>query len=754
MKTLFNARIFSNKGILFSLLSGLVFLVVFEIGLNQIPNNYYENRDDGIITLSHAKNLADFGSISVNPSGERVEGFSSPAQFVLYYFIYKISGISYQTYNKYQTIIFTFLLGFLFMRFFKTKYILGIIFSIFSAVILVLDTSFIEWHGSGMENAISHFLFLLTIFLLYKMFSERKIYYLFSFFIFFASISRIESMYYVAPILFVFSIFWLKNMKNYKGVCFSLLVFVLWIIFFLFRYIYFNEFFPNTAFAHGISILERLKSHILFSPGIYSHTFEQMKLIFIRHHGYLAFISLLGFVFTKKSKEWAFLFLILISFIFLIYVYPVFFGESILDRTRTSSQMAILTVTLISMTIFQMKKKKQLFYGILIFFPLSILSANIYAVKPYNLAWPTDYFLSIREELLDLQIKHDLFRPTVCNTDLGAISWHKDFNIVDLGRLGSPILSRLKGQKSIANYLFDFAAPDFIEIHDSWSCLHSYLFEDERFTKMYEPYREQRTKWLVENCQESVLAKTGIWIRKDIKIDSNSRERQLINKLKENLSISIIENEVEARLEEQNVLSSLYIVRAVYRFLPELIEKGYLKELKKLFLNTKTSLYDLAVLQCRNNSRWHKNILSFLNEYNHKDMNRQFQETGMLKIKDIIFKKGFYDDEVFTKGKAALYNIDYQFKPKDEYFVIHTLGLRPAFLRTYEALRLIVKLDNTEIPFSHTDGLSYFFKVPKEMRQINSIEIFSSTFVPKKYKMNQDIRKLGIDIQSIEIKSE
>ena len=753
-KEVLHIKVFTNSGIVFSLLSGLIFLAVFEIGLHQVPNNYYENRDDGIITLSHAKNLADFGSISVNPSGERVEGFSSPAQFVLYYFIYKISGISYQTYNKYQPIIFAFLLGFLFMRFFKTKYILGIIFSIFSAVILVLDTSFLEWHGSGMENAISHFLFLLAIFLLYKMFAERKIYYPFAFFIFCASISRIESMYYVGPILFIFSIFWLKNIKNYKGACFSLLVFVLWVIFSLFRYIYFNDFLPNTAFAQGISILERLRSHILFSPGIYSHSFEQFKLIFIGHHGFLVLLSLLGFAFTKKSKEWIFLFMILISFIFLTCINPVFFGESILDRTRTSSHMAVLAVTLISMTIFQLKRKKQLLLGIMILLPLSLVGAKNFAVKPYYLPWDTDYYLSIREELLILQKKHDLFRPTVCNADLGAISWHKDFNIVDLGRLGNPILSRLKGQKSIANYLYDFSCPDFIELHDSWSCLHSYLFEDERFTKMYEPFREQRTEWLNENCKQSEMAKTGIWIRKEIKIDSNSRERQLIDKLRDDLSISIIKNEIETRPEKQNILSSLYIVRSVYRFLPELIEKGYLDELKLLFQDTKTSLYDLAILQCRSNSRWHKNALSFLNEYNHRGMNRQFQETGMLKIKDIILKEGFHDDEIFTKGKATLYNIDYQFKPTDKYFVIHTYGFRPEFLRAYETVRVIVRLNSTEIPYSHTDGLSYFFTVPKEMRPINSIKIFSSTFVPKKHKINPDTRKLGIDIKSIEIKSE
>ena len=98
MKFLSNQRIlvrylsslFQNR-LLFSLIGGLIFLGIFLWGYQRIPVDYYENRDDGIITLSHAKNLADYGTVSVNPSGERVEAFSAPTQFFIYYILSLLS---------------------------------------------------------------------------------------------------------------------------------------------------------------------------------------------------------------------------------------------------------------------------------------------------------------------------------------------------------------------------------------------------------------------------------------------------------------------------------------------------------------------------------------------------------------------------------------------------------------------------------------------------------------------------------------
>lgn len=52
---------------------GLVLLRLF-----REDRSWWLARDDGVITLSHARNLVEFGTIGVSPVGDRVEGTSSP----------------------------------------------------------------------------------------------------------------------------------------------------------------------------------------------------------------------------------------------------------------------------------------------------------------------------------------------------------------------------------------------------------------------------------------------------------------------------------------------------------------------------------------------------------------------------------------------------------------------------------------------------------------------------------------------------
>lgn len=54
------------------------------VRLGSVPETLWIARDDAVITLSHARNAADFGSIGVSP-GDRTEGFSSPLHFVVAY---------------------------------------------------------------------------------------------------------------------------------------------------------------------------------------------------------------------------------------------------------------------------------------------------------------------------------------------------------------------------------------------------------------------------------------------------------------------------------------------------------------------------------------------------------------------------------------------------------------------------------------------------------------------------------------------
>lgn len=736
--------------LLFSAVSGLIFLLIFSLGYKRIPNNYYEYRDDGLITLSHARNLADYGTISINPSGDRVEGFSAPTQFILYYSLYKTTGISYEAYCKLQTLALSFLLGFFFIKFFKKNYLLGITLSIFSAFLLQNESSFFEWHASGMENAITHFLFVLSIYLLFKMLGEGKINYSYTLIIFLTSISRIEFIYYIGPILLVFTIFWIGANKNYMAFFFTLIVIGTWLSFNLFRYIYFGDLLPNTAYAFGISVTKRLNDLLDVSLSLNKPTIKLVSSTFTTHYGYLIFLIIPLIFFVRKTKERMFIVLMLFSLIVLTCIYPVFFGEPRLDPSRTTTHMSVLVVLLICVVISQLKLRKHTIWIITPFLLVLLVFSRSLVKRPYYLPWSSSYFLKIRSELLDIQKDHDFFRPTVCNADLGVISWHKDFNIIDLGRIGSPIMARLNTKKSTANYLFEFAAPDLIEIHDAWSCDYSYLFQDKRFYEMYEPIREARTEWLKQNCSRAEGAKTGIWIRKDVKIDSQSRERLFLDKLRENLSENLIDDELEACLKEDRSDSSLYITRSAYRYLPELAKKGKLKAVLKLFTRSKSSQYDLAVLNSRNIGEWYKDAVSFINGYTHHENNKAFQATGTLEIKETLFKAGFYDDSAWTNGQGSIENLSYQINSKDKFLVLHTYGFMPQ--RHKNRLNLKVFINEVELVLSHKDELSFYFFMPEKVKQIRRIRIESSIFVPKKIKMNNDKRKLGIDIQSIIIK--
>lgn len=160
-----------NRILFFSLLSGILFVVIFSlIGYHPIPSSYYLNRDDGIITLSHARNFVEYGTISINPSGELVEGFSAPVQFWLFAGLYKLTHISYDWYNQIQTYLSTFFIGMIFVLLFEEVGWEAVGLSMLAAFMLARDPSFIIWHGSGMENALTHSLFLLSFYLMVRTF--------------------------------------------------------------------------------------------------------------------------------------------------------------------------------------------------------------------------------------------------------------------------------------------------------------------------------------------------------------------------------------------------------------------------------------------------------------------------------------------------------------------------------------------------------------------------------------------------------
>jgi hypothetical protein len=111
-------------------------------------------------------------------------------------------------------------------------------------------------------------------------------------------------------------------------------------------------------------------------------------------------------------------------------------------------------------------------------------------------------------------------------------------------------------------------------------------------------------------------------------------------------------------------------------------------------------------------------------------------------------KRHFYDDNVWTDGNGTFDRVGYRIQPEDRYLVVVTNGWRP-FKGGAENLALSV--DGARLKYAGKKNNNYLFQLEKTRSVIDQIRIESATFVPKLIGLNDDIRRLGLDIDSIRI---
>ena len=615
---------------LLSVIGGSVFLASFYWSFSSIPDGFYQVRDDGVITMSHARNFVDYGFIGINPSGDRVEGFSAPVQFFVYAAAYALGEIGYDDYAKLQTLVATFALGVLFALFFRENRIYAICLTTAGGLLLSQLTSFIEWHGSGMENAVTHVLFLATILILVDFGRRGRVAYPMSIVVFLASVSRLDGMFHVGPLLMVFSIYMMAAQKSRQGIYFSGVVFAMWLTFNLWRYVYFGDVLPNTAHVqdiHALGIVTRLTALLVdFDTLPMGHSSLSAFRIFYKHGGFLLLLTLLlpflqmgrarsvigmirsarvsdaSYIIGLISRQREGLALLLIgTVVFSSCAAPFLFGVARLDSTRTTTHLAIASVLgiaiLVDMTIrnrYESNTKLSV-WSILALTPVGFAVFWIGYVGPYPLCCDVGQFNGIREEFADIARRESLPRPTVANPDLGVMSWHKQFNVVDLGKLGSPILTNASSELT-AEYLFEYSAPDIIETHDLWSCHYvDIVHSDARFDSRYQPVRAQVTDWTREHCESNPESLTGIWVRRDVLEDADTPERRLIDDLSEHLSVERLRLEL-SQCQSASESNCTYVARTAYRFLPEFRDIGEIKALDEVFGASRTREFDLYLI--------------------------------------------------------------------------------------------------------------------------------------------------------------
>ena len=598
----------------FALASGALWLVIFT-RFAPLPKDAYSYRDDAVITLSHAKNLVDYGAIGVDPAAARVEGFSTPLQFWVFAGAYLLSKCGYPSFLDAQVWICTFLLGCAVLPLFRPHYWLGLLLSAAMAFWLTTTLRFFGWHHSGMENAYTHVLFVATLACFCDSLQRRRVTRFALLCAWLATLARVESIVHVAPLIAIWATAYYTMHRSWDAHRGGLIVLGGWLLYQAYRVAYFGSWQPNTALAEGVNVVEAVRMLVL-TPGKLPQAMSSLgalRQIAGEHRAYLVLACIPLLALGRRSTERSALVYMLGSLTITALLHPLLFGPARLDPVRTNSHLALVTPLLITtqwLAVPRAWARLGAAAGIAALFALYV---KLEPPTDKNFCCPILRADKIADTCLAHAERENISRASLANPDLGRISFRKQLLVFDLGLLGSPALAVLHADHAAtADYLLELAQPDFVELHGGWSCEFGYLLEDPRFRERYAVLPSARKLGLSTSCKGGA----GIWFRSALAAGSQSPERKLLETLQVEIDPKKIADELRScrRQFEQTKdrYACAYVARTVYRFIPEIVEAGRLHEISQLFRESPSAQYDMSVLEARAHGTWYRGVVDFV----------------------------------------------------------------------------------------------------------------------------------------------
>ena len=535
-----------------------------------IPFEWFALRDDGVITLSHAKNWVEYGFIGVNPSGERIEAFSSPLQFAIFSLIYWLTSMNYPSFMLLQTVVLSAIIGGLICQLLKREpFRTGC-----AMVVIAGYLPFIQWHGSGMENPWTHGFVLLTLVLLIWQYQRQRLWIFSIFFIFAATITRIESVYHIAPLLWIFAEAWRQRQRNWQGYQYATIIGICWLVFQFLRYSYFGDWQPNTAYAQNLSLSKRLMGLMQGNASIWFSMTLAGFLIFWNSGVIYPLLVLIVGKLTHWKMQWGLPEYLLLSLLLTASLNPILFGFTRLDPVRSVSFLILISVIFTLRVGWHFPVFVQGFIfvvggGLTLWVDSALVKRDMAFHQTFHskyLCCSVQPFLETYEMIKTLSDQQGWHRPMVAVPDLGVFSWGKDFNILDSGRLGSTWMAKLQHSNHWVDIYLDHAKPDVVSTHAPWTCRHLALYTDPRFLEQYIKVYDLPPIKAQQDCLESTKL-DGVWLRRSILRASQDPERIFMDKLSQNLDWETI-NKALIDCKKDNQCN--YVARRLYAYLPEI----------------------------------------------------------------------------------------------------------------------------------------------------------------------------------------
>jgi hypothetical protein len=324
--------------------------------------------------------------------------------------------------------------------------------------------------------------------------------------------------FFVFPLFLCGTLF--KGYRQYKRLfhffilylCGFLLVFG---SYFIFRYFYFGEIYPNTYYAKGGGLSLSLSEWLDKIVSLFRSVRLSKALL-------IGIISLLVYIIaTKKTTSQI---LVLLCMLFTSILIFMLLPQDWMPEFRFATPFFIFLYlsifTLMDTVYTNIHHKKPIgFLLFLITILIAYMSIESFYYRSMNFARsPTVSFSQVSEtfgvRFNDYANKLGIIKGSILLPDIGGTLFYSNLTVYDLAGLADKTIARTLGrdQRSFYNYVFEILKPTFIHTHGTWTSQANFD-ADPRFRKDYLPISEKLDKWL--QTKRGVNMFSGDYIRRD-----------------------------------------------------------------------------------------------------------------------------------------------------------------------------------------------------------------------------------------------
>lgn len=491
--------------------------------------------DDAGISFVYSRHLAQGYGLVSQPGVEPVEGYSN--------FTWVLILVPFFWFNLFDPFLTPKLLSlFLVMLSFITIHkILRLIFSenkIYHFIILTLlaiNTPFVVWTVSGLENPLYTYLIVLMLYQLIKISSTEqspfgRVVFTLGVLSALIAMTRPDGLLYffLLPTYLIFDLVFYQ--KRIRPLLTSLLLytFVFFIIygsFLLFRIYYFGDFFPNTYYAKGGPSLNTLIKLFVWHPDVYSKLYWLLKSVVSYLSGpffILLCTATAYFLLIRNYTKSDFVVLLVMlcsTAIYILLPYDLFREYRFATPFYISFYIYLVILWQKASQIFRWEPQKKVAMTFIVFLLFIVGSLGIFARRTYQFVLQPSIPFTLVSELLAKRFNDYARELAVTNgsflvPDAGGTLYYSTLKIYDLGKLTDKTIARTlaKEPDKFHHYVFEEIKPTFIHTHGLWTYL-ARFDKAPQFRTDYIPIQERIDEWVLKKHGLELFS--GDYVRRD-----------------------------------------------------------------------------------------------------------------------------------------------------------------------------------------------------------------------------------------------